>query len=297
MLNRYERLCSNEVKGSVKKPSQDVLILALVAALPLASESAAAQGLLGPLFGTEMKQDYETAPRSDADKAAKRSPKSQDSRQVKQKASPKAANAKPAPASTTPPSAAPDEQSTEATASIKLAPKVQARARFVIAAPLPPPRPWGNRDAPDEGSIVASQIETTPVMQAAREPAVQETRPERSASPAREAETAQTALVLIVRSDVLSAQDLKDRRIATGLSGESSERLQEMVERGSGLRVAAVDMSWGKGLESLARGEVDGVTVSLGPPLSPEETKGVALEKYQILEIPLDRGLPSADRR
>lgn len=196
----------------------------------------------------------------------------------------------------------PDPSSPDTTGALKPKPKPAAKRR-IANAPLPPPRPWGDRDAPGAETeevaalppasdtptptpapVVAAPAVATPIATAA------------PAAPAPDQERRPKSLVILAKSGLRSATDLRDRRIATGLSGESPERLKEVVEQGAGLRLDAVDMSWGAGLVSLAKGEVDGVTVSLGPPLTPEETRGVAMGNFQLVEVPLD-GAAAAGRR
>lgn len=264
----------------------------MVSIIPASSSQAWAQAFLGDLFSAEADRAPAASPRSGAEPRAKSQTKPR--KASAKPAAPKVQPVRSEPDGTELESALPPDTAQDTTAALKPPPKPKPKVRVVLA-PLPPPRPWEDRDAPDVDAPVVASAPMDAGKTAAPVPTVASPVKE-AVVPAAQPAAVRRSLVLIVKRNLRGAQDLTDRRIATGLSGEKSERLQEMVERGSGVRLAAVDLSWGMGLESLAKGEVDGVSLSIGPPLGPDEMRGVMMESYQVLEIPLDRDTSSAER-
>lgn len=198
--------------------------------------------------------------------------------------------------------AAQDEQSATPEASTpKKTPKPHVAAkpkppkkavwRAPVNPPLPPARPWGEADAsdapddPPTGSVSAAVEpvrETHEARTEARGAAMAE--PPHASRPAPDDER---SMVFIVRDGVRGPQDLEGRRVATGLSDETPDAVQRMVEKSAGVNVSAVAIGWSAGLASLARGEIDGVLLSLGPRIAARETEGVTLAGYLLLEIPV----------
>ncbi|MDB5651263.1 MAG: hypothetical protein JWL62_2783 [Hyphomicrobiales bacterium] len=152
--------------------------------------------------------------------------------------------------------------------------------RWPRVGPMPPPRPWGSQDADSEtppAQVADPAIVSAPVVQ----PQVA------SVPPTSIAPSVGRTLVMLVRPDVRRPQDLDGRRIAVGSAGEGPDQLRDLVQRQAGVTLKPVDLAWTPGLQGLARGDVDGVLLSLGPALSSTELQGIALGNYQVLQIPL----------
>ena len=94
-------------------------------------------------------------------------------------------------------------------------------------------------------------------------------------------------MAIIVRDFLRGPKDLVGRRIATGFSREDPDALRLMVEQSAGISISPVAVSWIAGLASLARGDIDGVLLGLGPKFSAKETEAVTLAGYQLIEIPI----------
>ncbi len=85
-----------------------------------------------------------------------------------------------------------------------------------------------------------------------------------------------------------NAQDLEGQKIAIAFSTETPDEFRRLVRAGAGVNINPVEIGWGAGLDSLARGDIDGVLLSLGPRLTSGEKDGLKLGPYVILEIPLE---------
>ena len=196
----------------------------------------------------------------------------------------------------------------------------QAR-QFPRVGPIPPPRPWGQGDAsasdetimagedqpaeragtsPD--SVTSARDEIQPGSEEAStlplpfpRPDVADLPPAAGGSSAEAGAAGTTAaaapalsperaLVVVVRGNVREPKDLNGKSVASGTSSEMETG--ELLSQ-AGLSPKMIELGFAPGLERLARGDVDGVVLSVGPRLSAAETSGLQLGDFRLLQIPL----------
>jgi hypothetical protein len=189
-----------------------------------------------------------------------------------------------------------------------------AKRKFPVEPPLPPVRPWGKNDAPNNFAATSSpetkvlsspldeetargpndvgqQAHVVPkhedVSAAARDAPVNSMAGSGPTTTVNLPQGSEQVVVLIVKGGLEPLRGLHDVRIASGLEEKKSDDLRRLVMASSGVNLLPVQTGWTSGLVSLARGEVDGVLVGLGPRLTSNEKEVWNAGGYKVLEIPV----------
>lgn len=94
-------------------------------------------------------------------------------------------------------------------------------------------------------------------------------------------------LVMVVRPEIEGPTDLTGRRLAVTPGPDDSGQIREILERAGVTATNVVPLEWVQGLLGMARGEVDGVVIGVGPGLSPDEVRNLAMGTYKVLQVSL----------
>lgn len=201
-----------------------------------------------------------------------------------------------------PPPSATDTAASSATGSIKMpqagdvssekTPKprpteAKQQARLPKIGPIPPERPSGDLD--ENANPVASSVEPTPVQpeSVATTPALPHTAPSIASAPLQDAPRGEPAMLLIVRPEMVAAQDLEGRRVAVWNTETSGDDVTRMFMESVGVTPKPIKRGLASGLKDLARGDVDAVLLGIGPRMSAPELAGLEMRPFRIMELSL----------
>jgi hypothetical protein len=206
----------------------------------------------------------------------------------------------PEPRTEPPPVSEPDTAASDKPATTPKAPRTRRTTALKIV-PLPPPRPaWLDADEPEATATLAPKATgehdagvnpslakpTEPSESAARAPDAPTQKVGAGQGPS-QARAQQRTMTLIVRAGVKSPADLEGSRIALVQQDQQPESVSAMMQAQTGVHLNPVPAGWSAALSGLARGDVAGVLVSIGPALSASETAGLDLKGYRLMEVPV----------